>query len=177
MKHRNTCKLKLICAAKEDRLEEVIELSTILFSDKVTLSYALVASHTSCQLDVMMWLIKHIAVDIRYSEWSPLKVTACFCGGLNLIKYIVETYKADVNLPANSGNTVLIFTCRRFVMPIFKNLFCEVSNLDVNIADSDGNTFLLKILRTSANDDTELRKAYEDVNDFNSLVKVIITNK
>ena len=71
----------------------------------------------------------------------------CICNfkHLDVLKYLVETSRVDVNLPENSkeGNTPLIRACLNYSMLESMYLLREVSDLDVNIAYKYGFTALL----------------------------------
>ena len=133
-------------AAQNGRLEEVIKLSSKNSNDVEVLSEALRWSCIEGHLDVVKWLVGHTAADVNYNKevlwWTPL-TAACARDHLDIVKYLVETCHADVNLPDSEGYTSLTTACRYVSMSVSIYLLCEVSDLDVNIADRrDGNTAL-----------------------------------
>ena len=168
---------RFIYAAKCGRLEEVIKLSSKFSNDVEVLSKALIWSCLYGHLDVVKWLGGHTAADVnnnKYVLWTPL-TAACFNDHLDIVKYLVETCHADVNLLDSRGYTSLTQACRYVSMSMSMYLLCEVSDLDVNIADSYGNTALhLAVWRSKGRGYTQLHKACgrADVTEVLSLVYV-----
>ena len=136
---------RFIDATIYGQLEEVIKLSSKFSNDVEVLSEALIRSCYCGRLDVVKWLRGHTAADVNYNKgalWTPL-TAACANDHLDIVKYLVETCHADVNLPDSEGYTSLTWACDRVSMLVSMYLLCEVSDLDVNIADRyDGNTAL-----------------------------------
>ena len=137
---------RFINAAEHGQLEEVIKLSSKFSNDVEVLSKALIESCYEGHLDVVKWLRGNTAADVNYNEevlGTPL-TAACKRDHLDIVKYLVETCHADVNLPESGGNTSLTTACRFVRMSVSMYLLCEVSDLDVNIADRyyDSNTAL-----------------------------------
>ena len=138
---------RFIYAALDGQLEEVIKLSSKFSNDVKVLSRALIRSCLYGHLNVVKWLGGHTAADVNYNKgvlfsWTPL-TAACDNDHLDIVKYLVETCHADVNLPDSYGNTSLTKACDYVRMSVSMYLLCEVSDLDVNIADRyDGNTAL-----------------------------------
>ena len=135
---------RFIFAARNGQLEEVIKLSSKFSNDVEVLSVALIRSCYYGRLDVVKWLGGHTAADVNYNKiefWTPL-TAACYNDHLDIVKYLVETCHADVNLPDRYGNTSLTRACRYVSMSVSMYLLCEVSDLDVNIANSYGNIAL-----------------------------------
>ena len=132
-------------AALYGRLEEVIELSSKFSNDVKVLSEALIKSCYWGRLNKVKWLMEHTAADVTYKSegwpYTPLTI-ACDRDHLEIVKYLVETCHAAVNLPNSEGNTPMTRACRYVRMSVSMYLLCEVSDLDVNIADRDGNTAL-----------------------------------
>ena len=92
-----------------------------------------------------------------------------------MMKYLVETCHADVNLPDRRyGCTSLTLECRDVSMSLLVYLLYEVSDFDVNIANSVGNTALLLAVWCSKDDNTQLYKACNrgDLTEVLSLVYV-----
>ena len=134
---------RFIDAAEYGQLEEVIKLSSKFSNDVEVLSEALIWSCRWGHLDVVKWL-RHTEADVNYNKykgWTPL-TAACVKDHLDIVKYLVETCHADVNLPDSEGYTSLTWACHNVSMSMSMYLLCEVSDLDVNIADSYGNTAL-----------------------------------
>ena len=77
---------------------------------------------------------------------TPL-TAACTCSRRNrqleLVKYLVKACRVDVNLPDNFlGRTPLAAACYVVNMPVAMYFLREVIDLDVNIADTQGNVAL-----------------------------------
>ena len=80
------------------------------------LSEALLESCERDQLDVVKLLGGRTAADVSYNNSkilnytnTPLTATCTCCyDHLHIMKYVVETCYADVNLPDMFGNTLLI---------------------------------------------------------------------
>ena len=142
---RSDDRARFIIAAQNGRLEEVIKLSSKFSNDVEVLSEALIWSCFNGHLDVVKWLGGHTAADVNYNKGvflgTPL-TAACAKDHLDIVKYLVETCHADVNLPDSGGYTSLTKACRYVSMSVSMYLLCEVSDLNVNIANSDGNTAL-----------------------------------
>ena len=139
---RSDDRKRFINAARYGQLEDVIELSSKFSNDVEVLSQALRWSCRDGRLDVVKWLKGHTAANVNYKGvWTPL-IAACSNDHLDMVKYLVETCHADVNLPDSRGDTSLTWACFRASMSVSMYL-CEVNNLDVNIADRyNGNTAL-----------------------------------
>ena len=74
--------------------------------------------------------------------YTPL-TAACRCKHLDVLKYLVETSRVDVNLTDSKwGHTPLTTACIYYSMSLSMYLLSEVSDLNVNIADNRGNTAL-----------------------------------
>ena len=159
---RSDDRKRFIDAARYGRLEEVIELSSKFSNDVEVLSDALRWSCGRGHLDVVKWLMEHTAADVNNSKvWlynTPL-TAACYNDHLDIVKYLVETCHADVNLTGYEGNTSLTVACVNVSMSVSMYLLCEVSDLDVNIADRYGNTALHLAVWCSKNSYTQLHKA------------------
>ena len=85
----------------------------------------------------------------------------------------METCYADVNFPDIRGNTSLTWACDNVNMSVSMYLLCEVSDLDVNIADRyDGNTVLHLAVWCSKDRYTQLHKACEKGN-VNEVLKLV----
>ena len=169
---------KRVCnAAKNGRLEEIIELSSE-FNDVKVLNLTLIKSCSNGHLNVVKWLVEHAAADVNYNNieicsFSPL-TSACYSDHLDIVKYLVETRCANVNLPDSFGDSSLIWACREVKMSMLMYLLCEVSGLDVNIADSDGNTALHLAIWCSKEFNTQIHLACitDDVTEVLRLVYV-----
>ena len=163
-------------AALNGQLEEVIKLSSKFSNDVEVLSEALKQPCYRGYLDVVKWLGGHTAADVNYKgEWMTPLTAACVNDHLDIVKYLVETCHADVNLPDSYGDTSLTRACHCVRMSVSMYLLCEVSDLDVNIAKSDGNTALHLAVWCSKYNNTQLHKACEyryDVTEVLSLVYV-----
>ena len=141
---RSDDRKRFINAAENGQLKEVIKLSSKFSNDVKVLSEALIKSCDWGHLDVVKWLGGHTAADVNYNkyEWCTPLTAACENDHLDMVKYLVETCHADVNLPDSEDYTSLTMACRYVSMSLSMYLLCEVSDLDVNIADRDGNTAL-----------------------------------
>ena len=168
---------KLSDAARYGRLEEVIELSSKFINDEEELSKALIRSCLRGHLDVVKWFVEHTPANINYNreEWlyTPL-VAACFHDKLNAVKYLVKTCHADVNLHDKRGEAPLTRACRNVSTAVLMYLLCEVEDLDVNIANINGNTALHLAVWCSKNNYTQLHQASQkgDITDVLRLVYV-----
>ena len=169
---------KFFDAARNGRLEEVIDLSSKFGNDVNVLSEAFIRSCARGRLNVVKWLGGHTAADINYNNrevwrYTPL-IAACDRDRLDIVKYLVETCHADVNLTDIEGYTPLITACRNVRMPMSMYLLCEVIDLDVNIADDVGNTAMHYAVWCSKNHITQLHQACEryrrDVTEVKRLV-------
>ena len=155
---------RLINVARCGRLEEVIKLSNKFSNDVKALSEALIGSCYDGHLDMVKWLVEYTAAVVNYnSEWYTPLLAACVSGHLDIVKYLVETCHADVNLPDGHGNISLTEACRYVRMPLSMYLLCEVSDLNVNVADYDGNTALHYAVWCSKDINTLLHKASGDM--------------
>ena len=169
---------RFIDAARNGRLKEVIELSSKFSNDVKLVSEALTWSCIRGHLDVVTWLEGHTAADVNYNEkiawWNTPLTAACSYNNLNIVRYLVESCNADVNLPNRAGNTPLTSACSHVCGPESKYLLCEVSDLDVNIADSEGNTAMHLAVWCSEDDRTQLHEAciMGDVTEVRRLVYV-----
>ena len=56
--------------------------------------------------------------------------------------YLIETCHADINLPDREGHTSLTEACLHVRTSVLMYLFTEIRDLDVNIANINGNTAL-----------------------------------
>ena len=148
---------RFINAARNGQLMEVIELSSTLSNNVKVLSEALRESCERGHLDVVKWLGGHTAADINYRGWGTPLTAACFNDHLDIVKYLVEIYHADVNLPDYLGYTPL--TCRCVSMSISMYMLREISDLDVNIADRNGNTALHYAVWHSKGHSSQLHEA------------------
>ena len=75
----------------------------------------------------------YCSADVNYKsgEWTPL-IAACINDHLDIMKFLMETCHADVNLPANEGYVSLTMACSNVSMSVSIYLVCEVSDLNVN---------------------------------------------
>ena len=175
---RTVLKKRLLNEARKGNLKDVVRLAAVFENDVAALSTALLLSCEVGYLDVVKWLVGHTAADVNYKDDKENKTplsTACERDNLDVVKYLVETAHADVNLPAYShGLTPLICACRASQMSVPMYLLCEVSDLDVNIADNYGNTALHYAIWCSLGSFTQLHWASEkgDVTDVLRLVYV-----
>ena len=175
---RSDDRKRFIDAAEYGQLEEVVKLSSEFSNDVEVLSEALIWSCFYGRLDVVKWLRGHTAADVNYNKYvlgTPL-TAACDRDHLDIVKYLVETCHADVNLPDSLGYTSLTRACDCVSMSVSMYLLCEVSDLDVNIADRHGNTALhLAVWCSKGLGYTQLHKACRyrgDVTEVLSLVYV-----
>ena len=156
---------RLIDAAEHGRLEDIFDLSNKFSNDVKLLSEALIRSCVEGHLDAVKWLGGHTAADVNYNNreelwmwgFTPL-TTACSRDHVDIVKYLVITCHADVNLLNSLGNTSLTGACRNVSMSVSMFLLSEVNDLDVNIANSDGNTAINLVVWCSK-DYTQLHKA------------------
>ena len=192
-RERSDDRWRFINAAEYGLLKEVIKLSSKFSNDVEVLSRALIDSCYNGHLDVVKWLVEHsvkghldvakwlgghTAADVNYNKyvWTPL-TAACERDHLYIVKYLVETCHADVNLLDSGDYTSLTKACYCVSMSVSMYLLCKVSDLDVNIADRyDGNTALhLAVWRSKYEGNTQLHKACgyrADVTEVLSLVYV-----
>ena len=133
---------RFIDAAYYGRFEEVNKLSSKVSNDMKVLNQALKC--VGYHLDEVKWLGGHTEANSRKTEerLNKLLKSACHYDHLEIVKYLVETCRADVNLRDSGGYTSLTRACRWVSMPVSMYLLCEVTDLDVNIADRYGNTAL-----------------------------------
>ncbi len=151
-------------AARNGRLKEVIELSSLFHNNVDVLSTALTEScRWKSHMKVVKWLLGNTAADANYNRrgWTSL-TTACSNDRLNIAKYLVETGHADVNLTDSTGDTPLTRACSWTSLSVSRYLLCEINDLDVNITDSVGNTALHYAVWCSRVDFTQLNEACED---------------
>ena len=128
------------------------------------LNEALISSCKEGHLDVVKWFRGHTAADVNYKSREVLwlnttLIAACFNGYLHIVKYLQEACHADVNLPNGGGYTSLTQMCCNTRMSFSKYLLSEVSNLEVNIAESYGHTALRCCVWSSKDDNTPLHEA------------------
>ena len=94
-------------------------------------------------LDKVKFLVEICHADVNLIDgnycFTPL-LNACYINQVDIVKYLIETYNFDVNLPNTFGHSLLLMTCRLAAMSVSMFLLCEVSDLDVNIFDSDSST-------------------------------------
>ena len=166
--------VRFIDAAESGRLKEVIKLSSKFSNDVEVLSEALIKSCLWGHWDVVKWLGGHTAANVNYNGelWTPLRA-ACINDQLDIVKYLVETCYADVNLRDRRGNTSLTIACSNVSMSVSMYLLCEVSDLDVNIADSDGNTGLHLAVWRSKDSYTQLHEACGYRGDVTEVLRLV----
>ena len=166
---------KFIDAAQSGRLEEVIKLSSKFSDDVKVLSEALMWSCRWGHLDVMKWLREHTEADVNYNKEMLTPLTAaCYNDHLDIVKYLVETCHADVNLPDSDGYTSLTKACLCVNMSVSMYLLCEVSDLNVNIAYSDGNTALhLAVWCSKGYGNTQLHEACGYIGDVTEVLRLV----
>ena len=132
-----------------------------LSNDVKILNIALIVACKEGHLEIIKWLVEHPLIDVNYRavyEYDPPLLTACTWRHLDVVKYLVEACKADINLPSVDGSTP--FTQSLSFFPLSKYLLCEATDLDVNYADSKGNTAMHKtIIAGELIDDFPLHKA------------------
>ena len=162
-------------AAECGELKDVIELSTKFSYDMMLLSEILIESCCEGHLKVVKKMVEHTATDVNYSGvirrimlwgeevdyyYTPLTAASDY-SHLDVIKYLLDTTRADVNLPdRNWGVTPLIKACRNYNMSVLIYLLNDVSGLDVNTADFDGNIALHYAVSSSEdNGRTQLHEA------------------
>ena len=148
---------RFVDAARYGRLAEVIELSNKFRNDVKVLNEALIISCRLARLDVVKWLAGHTAANVNTSL-----AIACDYDNLDMVKYFVETCHANVNLglPNRGGKTLLTMACHNVSVSVSMYLLREVSNLDVNMADSDDDTALHLVVWLSKNNgNTQLHEA------------------
>ena len=153
-RERSSSRGSYIIAAKQGRLNKVIELSSKFSNDVKVLSEALILSGHNGHLDVVKWLGGHTAVDVNYNK-RVLLTAACINDHLDIVKYLVETYHADVNLPDSEGDTSLTLAYRNVSMSVSQlHEACRYIRGDVtkvlrlvyvrghkiNVQNNDGNT-------------------------------------
>ena len=161
---------RFIAAAEYGLLEEVIELSSKFSNDEEELSEALILAccrgYHGC-LNVVKWLVEHTAADVNYESVRTPLTAACEYEHLDIVKYLVETCHADVNLPDSMSFTSLTLACVRVNMSVSIYLLCEVSDLNANITDREGNTAMHRAVWCRKNDgNTQLHKACGDKYDM-----------
>ena len=177
---------RFIEAAHNGRLEEVIELSINDGIDVWISSEALIASCEEGHLDVVRWLVEHTAADVNYNrrevtydeevkEYDTPLTAACFHNHLDIVKYLVGTCHADVNLPnkINRGDTSLTWACGLGNISVSVYLLCEASDLNVNIADNDGNAAMHLAVWCSKVSNTELHNACDFQGDLTEVLRLI----
>ena len=147
---------RFINSARNGQVEKVIEFSNKFRNDSEVLSEALVESCGWGHLDKVKWLMEHTAADVNYKNGLTTLTAACGKNHLDIVKYLVETCHADFNLPDSYGNTTLTEVCRYFSVSVSMYLLCEVSDLNVNIIDSVGNTALHLAVWCSNDHNTQL---------------------
>ena len=165
---------RFIDAALYGRLEEVIELSSKFSNDVKVSSQALIRSCREGHLDNVKWLMEHTAANVNYKSkwWTPL-TAACARDHLDIVKYLVETCHADVNLPNSGGETLLTRAGRYVRISMSMYLLCEVSDLNVNIADGDGNTALHWAVWCSKDNYTQLHEACRYDDDVTEVLELV----
>ena len=146
-------------AARNGLLTDVIRLSTKFSTDIELLSEALIWSCKEDQLKVVKWLVEHSIAEVNFTGqlriqnaakeevtyyFTPLTAACCY-GHLDVVKYLVETSRVDVNLRESGkwGHTPLIHACvNENNISVSMYLLREVSDLNVNITDREGDTAL-----------------------------------
>ena len=124
--------------------------------------------------DVVKWLIEYTAADVNYGVGQNTPLTAaCEYGHLAIVKYLVEVGYAHVNLPCSRSDTPLIMACRCVAMSVSMYLLCEVSDLNINIANRDGNTALHYAVWNSKNSYTQLHKACDRRGDVTEVLRLV----
>ena len=173
---------KFTNAAREGHLNEVIETSKKFSSDVKALNKSLIESCLWGHLDVVKWLADNTMADVdcnnsEGSSYSPL-TAACRNDHLGIVKYLVETCNADVNLADSKSHTPLTKACRYVSVLVLKYLLCEIRELDVNLTFRYSNTALHYIVWSRKDDNAQLHNACErrDVNEVNNLVIVMGLN-
>ena len=154
---------RLIDAVRYGRLKEVIKLARKFSYDVKVLSETLIRSCRKGRLNIVKWLTKNTAADVNYNKSDVLRDTSLTAASRNnhlvIVKYLMETCNADVNLADSVGNTSLSMACRKVSLSVSMYLLSEVSDLDVNIADKYGNTSLHYAVWYSKDDYTQLHLA------------------
>ena len=150
-------KKRIKIAARNGQLNDVLKLSTKFSGDVALLSETLIESCVWGHLDVVKWMVEHTAADVNYTGVIKVRYTwgeegdryhtpmtaACHYKHSDVAKYLARTSRVDVNLPDSKfGYTPLIAACVRASMSESMYLLSEVSDLDVNIANKDGDTAL-----------------------------------
>ena len=167
---------KFISAARNGRLEEVNVLSRYFSNDVIVLSEAFMWSCENGHLDVVKQLKGHAAADVNYDSrglWPYTPLTAASANNhVAIVKFLIKNCNADVNLTDKQGDTSLIKACRNVSMSLSMYLLYEVTGLDINIANSVGNTALHYAVWCIKNDMTQLHEACADgdVTEVSSLV-------
>ena len=162
-------------AASNGQLEVVKQLSNKYCYDVKLLSETLIESCYEGHLHVVKWMVEHTAADVNYTGMIRVRYTwgeevddyctpltaAYNYKHLDVVKYLVKTSRIDVNLPDSKwGYTPLIRACGRDSVQEAMYLLSEVRDLDINIANRDGNTALhFAVSSSKASGYTQLHKA------------------
>ena len=163
MSSRETSVDKFIIAAEYGRLKEVMEMTRKFSNDVKVLGEAMIVLCMKGCLDIVKWLVSYSAVDVNYNsseEWLYTPLTAASRNNeLDVIKYLVETCHADINLTDSTGSTSLTWACSKVSMSLSMYLLCEVTEIDVNIVDNVGNTALHYAVWCCKSDNAQLHEA------------------
>ena len=130
-------------------LVEHTEIDVNYISKGVFRHTPLTAACRANHLNIVKYLMENTAANVNHISngtfgSTPL-ITACHANHLKIVKYLVETCHADVNLhddKSYESDAPLIVACKHVSMIVSRYLTCEVSELDFNLTDSDGNTAL-----------------------------------
>ena len=107
-----SCMEKFLDAARHGQLAGVVELSKNLNNDIKEMNEALNTwlGHDVCP-DVVKWLIRHTAASVNYKQVMTPPTAACanderarFCVNLYIVKYLVETCHASVDMTDSNSN-------------------------------------------------------------------------